>query len=484
MHHLRMVSLFFGLAAILWLMSCETNPRNSGNKRTGEKLPKPVKIDYDQIKKRGKLVALTGYSATSYFIYRGQPMGYEYELLQKLADNFGLELEVKIVEDMNRIFHRLNKGDGDLVAHSMTVTLNRKEKVLFTEHHNIIRQVLIQRLPEEWRTMKRHEIDAALIRNPIELIGKTVHVRKNSSYYHRLQNLTDEIGGTINIQEIAGDFSTGELIQKVARGDIDYTIADQNIALINKAYYSNIDIKTAVSLPQRIAWAVRKTSPILKDKIDAWINDVRGTETYNVIYNKYFKNRSAFRARMKSEYFSHTGNKISRYDEYIKNYAKDIGWDWRLLAAQIYQESRFDPKEKSWAGAKGLMQVLPKTAAQYGIHDLYNPKKSIQAGTNFLQWLQDYWKAIPDSAEQLKFILASYNTGQGHVQDARRLARKFGKDPDLWNNNVADYLLLKSKEKYFNDPVVEYGYCRGEEPVTYVNAILQRYTNYRKFIEK
>lgn len=480
---IRFTGIFL-LALIALTAGCRCDNGPSQGEKADKPLPAPVDVDWAEIKDRGKLVALTGYSATSYFIYRGQPMGYEYELLKRLTDSLQIDLEIQIVDNMDLIFHRLNRGDGDLVAHSMTVTLDRKKKVLFTEHHNIIRQVLIQRLPKDWRQMKRHEIEAELIRTPVELIGKTIHVRKNSSYYHRLQNLRDEIGGNINIRQAAGDVSTEELIKRVAQGDIRYTIADQNIAMINKAYYSNIDIKTEVSLPQRVAWAVRKTSPGLKSEIDRWIRETRGTETYNVIYNKYFKNRSAFRSRMKSEYFSHTGNKISKYDPLIKSHSEKVNWDWRLLAAQIYQESRFDPREKSWAGALGLMQVLPETGRQYGVNDLFDPEKNIRAGVQFIQWLQEYWQSIPDSSERLKFVLASFNAGHGHVRDAQRLAEKYGKNPEIWDNHVERYLQLKSRKKYFNDDVVKYGYCRGEEPVKYVHSILDRYANYRKFIQK
>ena len=311
---------------------------------------KIINRDLPEIKKQGELRAITVYSATSYFIYKGKPMGYEYELLKHLADYMGLKLRIVIARDINKIFELLNSGKGDLAAAGLTITKERNKKVEFTEYHNTIRQVLVQRKPPNWREMKKHEIDEMLIRNPIELIGKKVHVRRASSYYSRLKNLSEEIGGDIKIVEVPGNVTTEKIIKKVAEGEIDYTVADENIALINQAYYPILDVDTPVSFPQRIAWAVRKTSPKLLVVVNKWINDMKEEVDYYVIYNKYFKNRRAYRERLGSEYFSISGGNISGFDDSIKQYADSLGWDWRLLASQVYQESRFIPKQNPGPG--------------------------------------------------------------------------------------------------------------------------------------
>ena len=159
-----------------------------------------------------------------------------------------------------------------------------------------------------------------------------------------------------------------------------------------------------------------------------------------------------------------------------------MNWDWRLLASLVYQESQFLPYKKSWAGAVGLMQLMPKTAREFGAHDLLDPQENINAGTNYLRWLQNYWRDIPNSGERVKFVLASYNVGTGHVQDARRLAEKYGKDPNIWEDNVAFFLLKKSQKEYYDDEVVNFGYCRGEEPIRYVDEILKRYEHYKNLL--
>ena len=471
------------------LSSCSRGDATSGDATSANQdstqtvFEDQVSIDLPQIRERDTLRAITSYSSTSYFLYRGQPMGYEYELLERLAEHLDMELEIVVADNLNEVFSMLHKGEGDLVAHGLTITKQRKKRVDFTEHHTITKQVLVQRKPQNWRKMKLHNIKKQLIRSPIELIGAPVTVRRNSSYYTRLQNLSEEIGGDIDIREAPG-VETEELIKQVANGKIKYTVADQNIAAINKTYMPELDIETAISFPQRIAWAVRKSSPQLKKALNEWILGLRKQTDYYVIYNKYFKNQKAFATRARSEFFSKKGSSISEYDELLIQGAEQLGWDWRLLASLSYQESQFNPRTESWAGARGLLQVMPKTAKSYGVSNLFEPQNSVNAGVAHIKMLQKFWAKIPDSTERMKFVLGSYNVGQYHVEDARRLAKKNGADPNVWNDNVAEYLLKKAQEEYYTDPVVKYGYCRGREPYKYVKEILERYAHYRKFIDR
>lgn len=438
-------------------------------------------MDLKTIQERGKLIALTDNSTTSYFIYKGQPMGYEYELLSLFADHIGVDLEMVVVKNMNDIIGMLEEGYGDIIAANLTVTQARAKRISFTEYNTMTRQILVQRKPKGWDSgMSEKELNKNLIRNPIDLKAKSIHVRKNSSFYSRLVNLGDEIGGEIDIMEAPGDFDTELLISLVAQGDIKYTIADENVALVNQIYHPNIDIKTAISFPQQIAWAVNKSSPTLLYEINKWLVDMRGSARYNQVYNRYFNNFNAQKSRVESEYFVKSGGSISKYDHIFKTYSKNIEWDWRLLASVAYQESNFNPKAVSWAGAFGLMQLMPATASAYGVNSLSTVAQNVKASTKYLAWLDSYWEGrIDNKEERIKFVLASYNAGLGHVIDARALARKYGKDSYKWQDNVDYYLLQKSKEKYYNDEVVKYGYCRGRETFNYVKEILVRFNHYK-----
>ncbi|WP_109832377.1 MltF family protein [Reichenbachiella versicolor] len=474
------INLFFFLA--VFLFSCrgpESSKTVDVESKSVKKSFKPIDRDLGAIKREGKLTAIVDNSSTGMFLYRGEPLGFEYELISKYAEYTGLDLEFKIARSIEEGFELINKGDGDILAHNLTVTKERKEKIGFTNSHYHIRQVLIQRKPEKWRDMKLHEIDEVLIRSVIDLIGKEVYVRKHSAFGSRLRNLSDEIGGEILVVEDFEDLETESIIELVADGTIEYTVADENLAKLIAKKHPILDVKTPVSFPQQIAWGVRDNADSLKLSINTWLKQIKRGSEYNSLYNKYFK-ASTSRARevLKSDFFSNTGDKISPYDSLIKIGADSVGWDWRLLAAQISRESRFDPKAKSWVGAKGLMQVMPKTAKSYGIKNLEDPYHSIKAGTMHIQWLQKKWKYLEDSVEREKFVLASYNVGDGHVRDAVKLAKKYGADPNVWDDNVEKYLLLKSQSKYYEDPVVQFGYCRGNEPVQYVKDILYRYGRY------
>ncbi len=463
------------LLLLIFQVSCKPKPQ--------EKTHKTKPSDFNKILKRGKLIAITGYNPYSYFIYKGQLLGYEYELLKRLCKDFNLDLKIKVVKNMNKMFEMLENGEGDLIAFNLTVTKKRKDKYAFSLPLSTTKQVLVQKMPDNWRKLTRDQIEKKLIRNPLKLEGKTVVVRNASSYIQRLKNLSDEIGGGINIKIADPNLTVDDLIKMVANGEIDFTVADKNVAHLNEAFYPNIDANTELSFSQKIAWAFRKNSTKLVSAVDKWLVEIKKKPDFYVIYNKYFKNRTAYRKRLNSDYLSYDGGKISKYDKSIKAFADTLRWDWRLLASLIFQESQFDPNAKSWVGAVGLMQVMPNTAKDYNIFKLEIPKQNMEAGVQHLLWLKKYWKKeIQDSSEMQKFVLASYNIGLGHIEDARKLAKKYGGNPNVWTDNVEKYLLLKSQRKYFTDPVVRNGYARGIETVKYVKEILERYHHYLQLI--
>lgn len=438
--------------------------------------------DLEDIKKDGVLRALVVYSSTSYFLYKGQPMGFEYELLQMLAKEMDLKLEVVVSKDLDTEFEVLNRGDIDLIAHGMTITNQRKWEVDFTEHLYLTRQVLVQKKPDNYLKMSWKSLERSLIHDPIELIDDTVSIRRNSAYYERLMSLSNEMGGNIVIDTLDSTLSTGEIMDMVAAGKIKYTVADENLAKINASNHRILDISVPISFSQRIAWVTRKKSKNFRKVVNDWILSKRKTTEYNVVYNKYFKNRRSFQRRIKSDYYSLKNNQISEYDDLIKSYANNLGWDWRLLASQVYQESKFDPKASSWAGAHGLMQLMPATAKSLGIDDLSDPKQSIKAGTKYLKQLYKQFEHIQDSVNRMKLTLASYNCGLGHVLDAQRLAEANNLNPEIWNDHVEDMLLELRFPKQYNKDFIKYGYVRGSEPVAYVDQILERYDHYRQFI--
>lgn len=408
-------------------------------------------------------------------------MGFNYELLKAFSDNIGIDLEIITENQLDNAFELLSTGKADLVAIGLTVNSSRKKDILFTEAIDETRQVLVQRKPRNWRSLTADAVNKKLIRNQLDLARKTVYVQTGSSHVERLVSLASELGDSINIIEVP--FDSEKLIQNVADGLIDYTVCDENIALVNATYYRDIDVATPVSFPQNLAWGVRKeNSEKLLRELNRWINSYKRTGSYALLYAKYFRN-SRSSMIVKSDYYALSTGKVSRYDDMIRKYSGRIDWDWRLLASLICQESRFDPDAESGVGAIGLMQIMPLTGENFGIDISASPESNMKAGIEYINWLHSIFDAkIPDENERINFILASYNAGPGHVLDAMKLAEKHGMDPHKWEGNVAVWLLKKSEPEYFNDEVVKNGYFRGTESVAFVSQVINRYGHYKNII--
>jgi membrane-bound lytic murein transglycosylase F len=440
-----------------------------------------VAFDLDSIRARGSLKVVTDFNSTSYFIYRGEPMGFHYELLKAFSDQIGVDLEIVTENHLEDAFDMLHTGQADILAMGLTVNSSRKKEIQFTEPIDRTRQVLIQRKPHKWQTMPSLVLENSLLRNQIDLAKKIIYVQMGSSHAERLNSLAEEIGEPITVIEVP--FESETLIQLVDEGEIDYAVCDENIALVNSRYYPEIDVRTPVSFSQNIAWGIRKThSSQLQKELDNWIKSFKNTRTFALLYAKYFKN-SRSNTIVKSDYYALNTGKVSQWDDLIKTYSDSINWDWRLLASLIYQESRFNPDVRSRVGAYGLMQIMPETGKRFGVDITSSPRNNIKAGAKYISWLHSIFDPkIPDENEKTRFILASYNAGPGHILDAMKLAEKNGKDPLIWDDNVAIWLLKKSEPQYYNDIVVKNGYFKGKESIAFVHEILDRYEHYKNII--
>ena len=448
----RFIYILFVLLSLL-LVSCT----NSGKKHQSR--------DLSQILESDTLVVATLYGPISYFNYKESEMGYEYEFVKLLCKELKVGLKLHVAPNLTSLLDMLENSEVDLVAYRVPYTEENKEKIEFTKREYISNQVLVQCKSD------------TMVADVLQLSGKMITVVPNSIYSKRINFLNDEIGGGIDIIYSSDTSKVDDLIADVAHHKISYTFAEKDIARLNKTYFGNIDYSLDVSFPQRAAWCVSKKSPELLNYINEWVKKTSKSSKYTAIYTKYFE---------KSKYFESEGfkkipsyNRISSFDDYFKAYAKIIGWDWRLLAAVAYKESKFDPNVTSWAGACGLMQIMPKTALSLGLteEDFYDPEKNIRAAAQYLNKMKKLFPNIVDENEKIKFVLASYNAGPGHIFDARALTLKAGKNPDKWDD-VREYLRLKSNPEYYNDEVCRFGYCRGEEPINYVDVITTKYGEY------
>lgn len=450
------------LLCLLVTAGCRSNRTDSREERVH---------DLQQIKDSGELVVLTLYSSTSYFNYRGQDMGFQYELSEQFAKSLGVKLKVKVARNVKDLIRKLEAGEGDLIAYTLPVTKEWKDSLLYCGEDVITHQVVVQRKNGRHKPLK----------DVTELIGKDIYVNPGK-YYERLVNLDKELGGGIRIHLVRSDsISAEDLITQLAQGKISYTVADNDIARLNRTYYPNLDINLKISFDQRSSWAVRKDCPQLARAASEWHKANLTSPDYKASTKRYFE---ISKATPHTPILSLREGKISHYDALFKKYAKEIGWDWRLLASLAYTESNFDTTAVSWAGARGLMQLMPSTARAMGLPDgkEQNAEESIKAAVKYIGMTAQSFSELPKE-EQVNFVLASYNSGIGHVQDAMALAEKYGKDPHVWKDNVEKYILLKANEEYFTDPVCKNGYFRGTETYNFVREITGRYEQYKKKIK-
>jgi membrane-bound lytic murein transglycosylase F len=442
-----------------------------------EEIPGPKLLrDLPEIRSEGTLVLLTENTSSSYYLFQGRPMGYDFELIKRFAEDHNLKFKVRVIDDLNAMFDMLNNGEGDLIACNLTITPERSEYLYFSEPIMHTRQVLVQRKPENYKSLNAKQLDTMLVRQISQLAGKKVYVHQFSTYYRRLVQIEGEIAEPINIRPAEGDFTTEDLIRMVADGEIDYTITDENQGILNAAYYRNLDVKTVLSENEPIAIAVRNNSDSLLLALNTWLSGKKTQKFNHFLEKKYFHAVNEQRSRFESDFSSLSGKKLSNWDKTIKEQSKLLGWDWRLLGAMIYHESRFDPSARSWAGAFGLMQLMPETAARFGIDTTQTEDANIVAGVKYLKFLEEFWlDKIPDPMERSKFILASYNIGPGHVQDAQFIAESEGLDSQIWDGNVEEGMRLKAQTRYAHMKGVKHGYCRGPSVAEYVRQVLLYY---------
>ena len=268
---------------------------------------------------------------------------------------------------------------------------------------------------------------------------------------------------------------TAEMVNRLAKGEADV------IAFMLPQEMKGTDSLRfcgAKNDSLHVSWAVQQKNTELADTLDRWFNPQLVAEVKKE--EAFLLSARSVKRRVFSPMLNRKGGVISHYDKFFMTYAPMARWDWRLMAAQCYQESTFDPKARSWAGACGLMQIMPGTADHLGLprNKMYDPEANIAAAGKYLQELSGYFNDIRDRKERVNFVLASYNGGYHHIRDAMALAQKHGRNPQRWRE-VSEFVLKLRQPEYYRDPIVRHGYMRGNETVDYVEKIQLRYDQYR-----
>ncbi|MCP3981033.1 MAG: transporter substrate-binding domain-containing protein [bacterium] len=416
--------------------------------------------DLPSMKERRVLRMLTRNAAATYFLWRGELMGFEYELMRAFAKRNGMRLEVVVPPPGEDLLDWLRSGRGDVVAAALTPD-ESEVGILYSRPYNYVSQVVVA------------QSEGPELYGPADLSGRRVYAHGGSSHWRSLQRLRD-LGLNVKLMPVPDEMSSEEVIALVADGMYGLAVVDSHALDIELGWRDDVEAKFAIRRDTPLVWAVRDTNPDLHSTIDEFVRrEYRGL-LYNVVYERYFKDPTTIRTAATRD----PQDDLTPYDDIVKRYAQQYGFDWRLILSQMYQESRFDPQARSFAGAEGLMQVLPRTAEQLGFETLEDPDTAIHAGVKYLDWVRDRFEPELSVRDRMWFTLAGYNAGPGHVRDARRLADQLGYNPNRWFGNVEQAMLLLSRPKYAGQ--APHGYCRCNEPVEYVREIRERY---RAFVD-
>ena len=482
------------------------------------KAPQPPRPDPNRfLEERCLYIALEN-SPSDYFLYRGQPMGFELELIESFAAFIGCDFVILPGESLAEQWQMLLEGRADIIASNLNITLQRTQKAAFSHPVYLTEQVLVQLKPA-------YLMDSSLfVTDWNELAGKEISVRRHSIFEDYLQAYNKSVPAERQIRIEKSSKTEESLLEAVARGDISYTLVSHNKAARFAITRPQIDFHLKAGEAQPVAWALKPDADTLLTLVNRWLDSLSSTRTIRYLYHKYYEIspektvrsvKSGFRKvdsvslsrkmakrdmlireglmqeedssfifelqRRKHKKFSANvwNGSISPFDRLLKKYSRKIPWDWRLLASLVYQESQFESHLLSQKGAIGLMQMMPATARRYGITVRSSAEDQIDAGVKYIHTLyRSLPEGIPES-EQAYFVLAAYNIGLGHVLDARRLAAKYGADPNVWYNNVETYLELKSRPEYYRDTASRNGYANGRQTVNFVRKIDKRYMHYR-----
>lgn len=437
----------------------------------------PIDRDYAEIKQDGTIKMITRYSSNTYFLHQGIEWGFEYELVRKFAREHDLALEVIVIGPNENPYDLLNSGKGDLIAANYTATEERKKYVKFTRPYNLVNQVLV--FSDEVEDPPKTIEEVAERDIPIT-------VRRNSSYYYRIQNLKDQ-GTNLETHEVPNTKDTESLLFEISNNTHPATVADDNIFNASNKYMQGLLKGPTIAENDTIAWAIRKNATDLETELNRFLykhfrfgkvgESPKRSTFLNVLRKRYFESGQQIAEYYNPERSSRGSGVISPYDDLIKEVADSAEVDWLLIASIAAQETKFNPNSKSWAGAVGLMQVMPRFS-KVPTEKLYDAETNIKEGVRIIKEHLDHYSYM-DSTNKWSFALATYNAGPGHIADARRLAVDQNKDPNKWEN-VEDALLKLMHRKYYKD--ARYGFCRGIETVRYVKEIKNRYKTYKSIL--
>jgi len=412
----------------------------------------------DKIKANKVLDVVLLNAPSTYYIGAQGKQGFEYDLLKAYAHNLGVDLNITAANTTKEAIELSRTLNPHITSAALAKTPIREKSFNFgPSYFEVQEQVVCNRSMLKSKKFPRDVEDLA---------GLNIVIGADTSYVETIDSLKRD-GFEVDAN-ISSEFSTEELLAQVAAHEIDCTIADSNIYAVNLRYMPEIALAFAISEREQVAWLMADNSKELKADMYAWLNSFNQSGEMARLKDHYYSYVLFFDYYNTKMFYKRVKSRLPKYTKFFKEASKDYNIPWTLLASISYQESHWNPNAKSFTGVRGLMMLTNKTAKLLGVKDRLDPKSSIVGGTRHIKQMIKFAPKEVVGEDRIKFALAAYNVGLGHIHDAQKLARRMGFNPNIWSD-LKKILPLLSQKKYYK--TLKYGYARGEEPVKYVDSI-------------
>jgi len=417
----------------------------------------PTVTTWQQIKASGKLRVVTRENPSTYFEIDGEPQGFEFDLITAFAQQAGLEIEF-YTAPVQQIITDLENKRAQIAAAGLTITPARKDIIDFGHVYQEVEQVVIGRrirgLPKDISLLSKYEIAVIAESSHVE---RLVQIKQS---FPELEWKADENADTMS------------LLQQVQNKEIDLTIVDSNEFAVAQRYFPDLAKAFTLSEPQQLAWAIQKDSPKLLSTVNLFFQEYEQSGRLDKLKETNFGFIKAFDFVELVSFIKHRKQRLPEFIDYFMTAAQRYELDWRFIAAISYQESHWRPDAVSPTGVKGMMMLTKNAAQDMQIENREDPLQSIIGGTGYFLKILNKIPPRISEPDRTWLALAGYNVGFGHLEDARILTQRAGKNPDLWKD-VEEHLPLLEEKKYYS--TVKRGKARGSEPVKYVNNIRDYY---------
>lgn len=401
-----------------------------------------------------QLIVVTRNAPTTYYELHDNFIGPEYDLTQAFARHLDVQVTYIVKDSVSEMLSALENGEAHLAAAGLTRTADRERRFRFGPIYQEVQQQVVCR-----RDGKRPGSVA-------DLVNVSLRVPSDTSYDEHLQILRTANQG---LQwQVAAEDDTESLLEQVWLNKLDCTVADSNIVAVNRRYLPELSVRFNLTEPQALSWLLPKDAAALQAAIADWQQEFQQSGQLEDLLERYYGFIDEFDYVDTRKFTNRIKTVLPKYRRYFEAAAKKHDLDWLLLAAQSYQESHWRAAAVSPTGVRGIMMLTQETAREVGISSRMNPQQSIYGGALYFRRLYDRIPEQVNHPDRNWYTLAAYNVGMGHLNDARELAQRLGKNPDRWSDLVEVLPLLSKKQVY---KTLKHGYARGSEPVRYVQRI-------------